>query len=340
MNGYALKTDVEIDKSKELFAKLAPFFEQCYDGVADNFFQQVEQLLTELKKEWDTGNLIISLADDLERVVNYRIITYALGSTFAELNAPDYSLIRDALITIGAESSTGKSSFLSALALEILKHNQDTAFIFYSLDDSIYLTGKRILSQITGKNQFHVSFDKGTLTPENINLLGRIVLRDQFNIHTFEWEALKAKEVCNSRKIIVGIDYLQVIPNTTEMLQREFFNWIMKELKETHKRLESNGCILFLLSQFNRDKKSGGYRYRETSEIENQSDVCIDIHASDDSQDASRKIKVQKNKLGRKGRELTTEINDAFLFTPLRGCTVEKVERSQENKSYHPGDLR
>jgi len=98
---------------------------------------------------------------------------------------------------------------------------------------------------------------------------------------------------------------------------------------------------LFLLSQLNRDTSSTTFRYRETSEIENQSDVCLDIYhlytnePNKDTRkkplynDPTRTIKVTKNKLGRKGREWRTEISDSFNFTPLRDYDEERARGEQ-----------
>ena len=335
MNDYSKKTNIEQDKSEELYKRLEPIFKKGIVGVNERTFSEIERIVTEIKTDWTNEHILIKLIDEIDKIVNYTIKTYVVSNTFKALNDPDYSLIRDAFITIGAEANAGKSSILTALALDILRHNSDTAFLFYSLDDSIYLSGKRILSQITNVNQFKSSSFKLTMLSEQEevkHLLNRIIIKERLNIDTLEREAMRVKEICNCKKIIIGIDYLQIIPTPQDMIRREYYNDIVKALKEIHKRLEAEGCILFLISQFNRDTESTTHRYRETSEIENQSDVCLDISGKmkkikdpdtgktriiPDMNDNTRRIKVSKNKLGKKGRQWTTEINAAFNFTAL-----------------------
>jgi replicative DNA helicase len=257
------------------------------------------------------------MIDELPSFIGYMVKPYELGNTFAPLNAADYSLIRDGLITIGAEANAGKSSILTALALDILRHNRRTAFLYYTLDDAAPLSAKRILSQVTGFNQFGGTFDDSTLSPGDRDLLSRIVLKDKLNLAQLKRDARRVKTICGAESIIIGVDYLQIIPNNTDAIQREFLNGVVKELKEAQKALDP-GCTMFLLSQLNRDVKSGGFRYRETSEIENQSDVCFDLKGDEsDRESPERKITVVKNKLGRKGRTWSTSIDGAFLFDQL-----------------------
>jgi len=344
MTDYSKKTSIEQDKSEDLYKRLEHIFKKGIAGVNDRTFGDIERIVGELKTDWTTEHVLVKLIDDIDRIASYTIKPYAVGDTFKGLNDPDYSLIRDAFITIGAEANAGKSSILTALSLDILRYNKDTAFLFYSLDDSVYLSGKRILSQITGENQFKSSsFNLAALSEQEEqgikHLLSRIVIKERLNMNTLELEAVKVKEICGADKIIIGIDYLQIVPTPPDMIRREYYNDIVKELKEIHKRLESGGCILFLLSQFNRDTKSTGYRYRETSEIENQSDVCIDIKADNkDRESTAREIYIAKNKLGKKGRTLKTSINAAFNFTTLQRDDGSTAARNEDE--YKQGDFR
>lgn len=357
MTDYSKKTNIEQDKSEDLYKRLEPILMKGITGVTERTFGDIERIIGELKTDWKTEHVLVKLIDDIERIASYMIKPYAVGDTFKELNAPDYNLIRDGFITIGAEANAGKSSILTALSLDLLKHNRDTAFLFYSLDDSIYLSGKRILSQITGEDQFKSSsFNLAMLSEQEEkdikHLLNRIVIKERLNMNTIELEAMKVKEICGADKIIIGIDYLQIIPTPPDMIRREYYNDIVKALKEIQKRLEPDGCIIFLLSQFNRDTESTTYRYRETSEIENQSDVCLDISGKlkkikdpdtgknkiiPDMDDNTRRVKVSKNKLGKKGRKWKTEINAAFTFTPLviqrddEGESVPTAEEEADN---------
>ena len=313
MNDYAKEPNIELDKSNDLASGIEALTTK--KGITENYFQAVKNLVKDSEKSWNTDQLIYRLSDKITEIMQHTIKTYPVGNTFEELNHKDYNLIREGLITIGAEPSAGKTSLLTALSIDILQHNPDTALLFYSMDDSFYLSGKRILSQLSGKNLFYTDpQDFPPISEESWGILSRMVIKESLNIATLEREAEKVKELCGCTQIIIGIDYLQIITNIRETVQREFLNTVVKELKEIQKRQK---CIVFLLSQLNRDTKSTGFRYRETSEIENQSDVCLDIIQGNDKETPDRTIKVSKNKLGLKGRSWNTRITAALNYTKL-----------------------
>jgi replicative DNA helicase len=123
-----------------------------------------------------------------------------------------------------------------------------------------------------------------------------------------------------SDRIIIAIDYLQIMPTDGQLL-RESLNATVKELKEFQKAMN---CLLLLVSQLNRSTDSTTYRYRETSEIENQSDVCLDMfHINEpgskkpDYANQQREIKCSKNKIGPKGAVFRTSIDSHFRFSRL-----------------------
>lgn len=256
--------------------------------------------------------------------------------TFEELNAPEYGVLRSGLVTIGAEANTGKSSLASAIMLDVLGSDPDALGVLYSLDDSVAITGRRVASQLLGRNLFQAA-DGEIAADECAETLRRIFVRDQFSVKTVEGEvrALLRRREC-ARSVVV-LDYLQIVqqPQGWRGDRREFFNSVVKELKEAQKRLEAAGhdCLVLLLSQLSRADGGQTYRYRETSEIENQSDVCLDLgyrmrDATEEEQrrlgtgrkqvpdlaSPERVIRVTKNKLGKKGVEFCTEIAPDFRF--------------------------
>ncbi len=315
---YAIDTDTELDKSRELHAYLEKIIKL---GPTPGLTREVEGKLRDLNTEWSEEKITTTLWDDQERILAYTVKPHALGPGFSPMNDRDYSLIRDGLITIGAEANAGKSSLLTALALDLMEHDKSAAFLFYTLDDSVFLSGKRIFSQLMENNQFRTPGDPQDFQAHQ-GRLKRIVLRESLAISAHGnaalEEARRVKKDTGCSRIILGVDYLQILPNGTDMLQREFYNMAVKSLKEVQKTLEAEGgCVLFLLSQLNRDTSSTTYRYRETSEIENQSDVCLDLQQPE-KDDSARLITVSKNKLGLKGRTWQTRIGADFNFSPLK----------------------
>lgn len=112
---------------------------------------------------------------------------------------------------------------------------------------------------------------------------------------------------------------------------------------------------MLLLSQLNRDRNSTNSRYRETSEIENISDVCMDIRCQftettnpqtgkkvmmPENHNPVRYVNIEKNKLKPAGQEYRTHINPDFTFQPLsRIDTIannfvasQKINDSQKKK--------
>jgi len=321
------ETDLNEIKNIELFHYLKT--ETAKDIPDKNLFTRVRKQLAKIEADY-LDNTIKTMA---EEEYNYTVNPYPLGNVYNILNRDEYWLIRDGFITIGGEASAGKTSFLNDLVIDLLKHNTDTCYIFYTLDDSIHISGKRIISQLNRKNLFTGGYNNHVnKTPYN-EILKRIILRDKIDITHLEREAEAAKKKTDCKKIIIGIDYLQAIPAPVDYGgdRRQIFNDNLKALKEKQIAIqEAGGCILFCLSQMNRDSKSDGYRYRETSEIENQSDVCIDIELPRatqttgkdkrtvaDRETDKRIIRIQKNKMGKRGMTFYTTISRAFNFEKL-----------------------
>ncbi|MBP7735052.1 MAG: hypothetical protein KA369_03675 [Spirochaetes bacterium] len=330
---YALRTDTVWDRNSDILARVRPLINN-EDAVNDAALpDKLQRIVGEASNEWNNEFVITTLLDQIKEIANYQIRPYRLGNVFKDLNSPDYSpLVRDGLNVIGGESSSAKTSIVTALVLEILQNNDDTVVLFYSLDDSLFVSAKRILSQMTGMNQFNTTFDIESLNTEHNKILGRIVIKEKLDLATLQIEAEKVKEQCGCKKIIICIDYLQVVPTPVDALKREALNAAVSNLKDIQKALAADGCIIFLISQLNRDTNSTTFRYRETSEIENVADVAFDISGKmkvikdpdtgkpqviPAMEDPTRRIKASKNKLGPKGRRWETKINAAFNFTPL-----------------------
>jgi len=320
-------TDLNEIKNAELFEYLKA--EAGKETPDKDLTGRITRKITEINNAYFDNTIKTMTEGDY----NFTVNPYPLGDVYEILNWDEYCLIRDGFITIGGEASTGKTSFINDLAIDLLKHNTDTCYMFYTLDDSIHVSGKRIIGQINKENLFREQIDNHLKMTPHKDILKRIVLRDKINIIHLEREAEAAKKKTGCKKIIIGIDYLQAIPAPSEYSgdRRQLFNDILKALKEKQIAIqEAGGCILFCLSQMNRDSKSDGYRYRETSEIENQSDVCIDIELPRTTQGSgkdkrtvpdretdNRIIRVQKNKMGKRGMTFHTTISRAFNFDKL-----------------------
>jgi len=314
-------------KNAELYDYLKAELEKAKPD--NDLLNKIRSKITQIDAEYIDDILVVMDGQDFNYIVN----PYQLGDIYAILNRPGYDLIRDGFITIGGEASSGKTSFVNDIAIDMLRHTPDACYLFYSLDDSVPITGKRILSQLNKENLFRETIDNNLKMKPHTSLLKRIAIRDRLNIARLEMEAERLKQITRCNKIIIGIDYLQAIPAPADYNgdRRQLFNDNLKALKEKQIAIQdAGGCVLFCLSQMNRDTKGDGYRYRETSEIENQSDVCIDIELPritlgsgkekrtvPDRETDRRIVRVQKNKMGKRGMTFETRITPAFNFTTL-----------------------
>ena len=247
--------------------------------------------------------------------------------------------IREGLITIGAESSVGKTAFATQLSIDILENNNDTILAFYSLDDSKMFIIKKIISYLLNKhnnidyqctdNELIENIKSNKYKTLNILMNNRIAVFEKLSIYNLYEEILKLKDnaykklnIKNPRLIIV-IDYLQIIEHDSHNL-REGLNKICSYLKDIQKKLN---CIILLLSQFNRSKDSEVntlIRYRETSEIENVSDVCINLENIKNEIKYNTKLHIVKNKAGEKDKEFISYRN-AYTF----GLFIENNKKNR-----------
>lgn len=249
--------------------------------------------------------------------------------------------IKDSLITIGAESSVGKTSFASQLALEILENNDDTILVFYSLDDSKTFLTKKMILQLFNKNNkvffnndddFIKSVKKYKNTVLKLLLSQRIAIFEKLNIYSMYSQLLELKNNAIHKlnikkpKIIVVIDYLQIIEHDSINL-REGLNKVCSYLKNIQKEFN---CMMVLLSQFNRSKEMNIntlVRYRETSEIENISDLCINLESILDQDFYNTKLYIVKNKSGEKNKIFISS-RQAYSFSEFKEYTNIRINNN------------
>lgn len=283
-----------------------------FNAINENSFNIEENILNDASIE-ELINLITNTKH------------YNLENTsFSELA----DFFKDSLITIGAESSVGKTSFASQLALDILENNSDSILAFYSLDDSkAFLTKKMILQLLSiHKKVKYNNDDKDILKLIKkykndylkILLSNRIAIFESLNIYNLYSELIKLRKNAQDNlniknpRIIVVIDYLQIIDHESSNI-REGLNKICSYLKNIQKKLN---CMMILLSQFNRSKEiniNTLIRYRETSEIENISDLCINLESIQNKDYYNTKLYIVKNKAGDKNKVFLS-LREGYTF--------------------------
>lgn len=341
--------DLIIDKEdyikNELINNLKEKLNEVNKNNIDNSILEIKNILKEftiLNEENINIEENILNNNSIEHLINLMINTkpYNLeNSSFIELK--DY--IRDSLITIGAESSVGKTSFASQMALELLENNDDTILAFYSLDDSkVFLTKKMIMQLLYKKNKKknYIDEDIKKIINKHKNdlkllLSGRIAIFEKINIYNLYVQLLKLKNNAINKlnikepRIIVVIDYLQIIDHDSTNL-REGLNKVCSSLKNIQKELN---CMMILLSQFNRSKETNIntlIRYRETSEIENISDLCINLESIQNVDSYNTKLYIVKNKSGEKNK-IYTSLRNIYNFSIFNEYKALPIILNQSN---------
>lgn len=328
MNNYIERTNIPSLMDEEFGNKIHKLIEG--QGAT---IETVRNLIAEVETDFDSSMVLEPISRQIEEIFSPANQPYCVSPTFQALNHPDYRVLTDGFIAVGAEANTGKTTLMTALAIDLLSNNPDMCALVYSLDDGGNMTKKRIVSQLLGRNMLQSHAVPSTeITKEHEMILERIYVKDTIRLQDIETEAQRIKKDTGCPVIYIGIDYLQIIPIPESRGSREGFNEVVKRLKEIQKRLATQGCILLLLSQLNRatsgDSPYSMSRYRETSEIENQADVGLlmfmmntDPNVEDDRE---RKVWIVKNKKGMRGRWWNTRL--------VRG------HRFSEWKCYDPND--
>ena len=279
----------------------------------------------------------------------YTIQTMPLeGSPLAPLNEDEIWAIRKGFLVVGGETSHGKTSFASFLCSCILERDPTAGVLFYSLDDAVNFSAKRILSQLRRENMIKKGKQEEMvfLSEEEKKISKRILLFNSFSFERIENDFLELEKNFQESPLknpIIVIDYLQLVKLGEGESRREELNRVVSLLKDLQK--EKN-LLIICLSQYSRGKKYEGYRYRETSEIENVADVCIDLERPDEEKakkygltwdENLTLVKISKNKIGRKNLIFHSRIQKDFTFEELRPLTNilmtnVKNEKSQEGE--------
>ncbi len=345
------------------------------------YLNRIENILNEYKnyKETDLADvnvrkIIDTMFSTIEHNDENTIKNLIENSSFDNINihdttSNDYSisdtfelfrinrLIRNGLITIGGFRSSTKTSFSIQLALDILKRNTDTVLMIYSLDDSRAFLKKKMIKQIINSEQIehcnthnnevydYIEQNEGIYkTIEQYNK--RIYIfddldykNDSIEIESISRhiESIQNKYIKDNRaepRIIVLIDYIQKIKHDKTNV-RDGLNSICSELKKIQIRYN---IMMLALSQLSYDGN-----YRETSEIENISDVMIKVFnkkkylehknraANFDTilNETDKKTFfyfVEKNKAGISGMQYKAIINKNFMLSNFCECSTADLE--------------
>lgn len=326
MSDYGKPTDPRADVTEVLITQVPKLIEQHKQG--DDLAQNLLDLINGTKADYDDSGAFVPVSEELAAVFSPIRNPYSVSRVFSDMNDSFFRILADGMIVLGGEASAGKTSFMTALAVDLLNNNPSMCALIYSLDDGGLMTKKRIVSQLVGKNvMWESTLSESFISDHDKAVLGRVFVRDSIRLYDIGREAEKVKRLTGCKAVYIGIDYLQIVPVPGDRAgRREGYNDAVKVLKELQKGLAADGCILMLLSQLNRAKKDDPEyesmnRFRETSEVENQADVALLMTPVDakDEDSQERLIIVLKNKKGARGRKWKTELlkDDGLRYSVL-----------------------
>jgi len=337
-NDFICETTPEQDRAKEVMLELRDIIAKETDDVAA--FQRINRVLEKQQMDAVVPDFPTP-ADRAHESARDPEYVYDIGGDLAVLNDTRYNAIRDGLIVLGGEAGMGKTSFMTQIIIELLRHHTDMAGLIITLDDSFKRLDRRIVSQVHKKNLLLGEIDERLFDD---SVISRISTWDSMLVSQLKGWAGAVKRKHNAQKIVIGIDYLHIIrEERSQPTQREYFNDVVSQLKDIQKAL-SPGCVMLLLSQFNRQVESMTRRYRETSEIENVAEVCIDITGkyvreiipgleADKKKrykpaysDPTRYIEITKNKAGDKATWKALFNTATLLF--------ERLENTEDREQY------
>ncbi len=275
---------------------------------------------------------------------------YKHSDTFDFLG--DNDLIRNGFYVVAGDSSSGKTTFATQLALDLLSNNKNTVLLIYSMDDSVTFLMSKMIKQLLDDNLEH-SAKISRIEPRHSDLLyqykehisedvtNRIHIYENLNVFDNYSTANIDKNIAfvkneysktiNDLQIIVVIDYLQVIDAQGKEV-RTALNEACKQLKNIQKKYD---CMMIALSQLSNEGN-----YRETSEIRNIADIIIKQYSESEYWEKRKKKKhiqqkpsynmsmnflfsIEKNKAGVKGMMYKAFINSNYTFYDFQDFEVQ-----------------
>lgn len=278
----------------------------CNDLDSSNY--DIDVLLKVLKNVEDNMMLAKKTSRTLKSFKQMNMIFDLAKSNIPTLKHKVHTLldsfIYNGLIVVGGLSNSGKTTFTIDIILDNVSalseaERKDTYFIFYTLDDSVEKVYYKMvkIGHVRGVREW---VENNVFCDDSLEYNTLSVMRQRISELTQQ-----------NKKVIVMIDYLQLIKIPDLKFKKDYIDRLVFELKSITKDFN---IAMYLLSQLNRSK-DGKYNYRESSEIENQAEICIDIEKQDDGLIG---VWHKKNKEFKCGEIYITEIiNNFFTYKPI-----------------------
>lgn len=193
------------------------------------------------------------------------------------------------LIVVGAETSQGKTSFATALALSAIQHGEGVAF--YSMEMLPIQLTARIAAMKSGISSSKILRNK--ICEEEFNRIGESMMDLDMSKLYFDGKSkssldsiLMSIRRMKMKKNIKGavVDYLQLVkPDNSKLNREQAVGDIARSFKNLAKELN---IWIILISQLSRDKQNPYptlARLRDSGQIEEAADVIYLIYRSRDN---------------------------------------------------------
>ena len=267
----------------------------------------------------------------VEGVQGKALLDYIEDTSFEDVTPIDLgkqskamgNVIRRGLIVIGGDAGAGKTSFSIDLSLEMVR-TKKAKFIFYTLDDEMKMTAKRICTMLEGIH--YLGFPKVKLEGRNLKATTRDILRDVYvkdtlKLNTIQSEIEAIKE--EGKEIVVVIDYLHLIKEGRASSETEQIKQTIDTLKDIQK---STGSIMILLSQVTKEDSKKTQQdsnpFYGSNQVRVGADVCMVLSSAGND----KSLKIVKDKEGATGREFTVRISPFYtIFVEEKKSITEEI---------------
>lgn len=214
---------------------------------------------------------------------------YGTPTGFPEIDK-DGGLCATDLIVVGAETSQGKTSFATALALSAVEHGEDVAF--YSMEMLPLQLTARIVAMRSKISSKHLLREK--ISEDEFNRTGECVMElDMKKLH-FDGRSISSMDsiMMSIRRMKmkhdikgVVVDYLQLVrPDDRKLNREQAIGDMARSFKNLAKELD---IWIILISQLSRDRQApvpSLARLRDSGQIEEAADVIYLIYRPRDNQ--------------------------------------------------------
>lgn len=267
------------------------------------------------------------IKNELQEYINY-VNTYRqikkTSTGFQKLDLLLNGGLPNGLISLGAITSIGKTSFILQLA-DNIANQENTKVLFFSLEMNSYDLISRSLSRLSflDKDSQNYTYDDFMYHSDNIPNFDNIIsnyeqtfnnieFRDNlYSMRAIEGNIFEFRNDYPDDKIVVIIDYLQYVICGTNTNDKQAIDFIVKKLKELSKRLDITIIAISSINRANYKNDIDIDSFKESGSIEYISDILIGLELTNSGCDKQQELKriprkitlnILKNRYGALGK--------------------------------------